>query len=410
MRGTSSIAAPTRATGRATGRASAIAATCPAVRVLITSGALGQVGGMQAYVRDLAAWLLARGHTPVVYGPRHGRTAAQLGRLTVPVTDDLATLGAAPDVIHGNSTVETMTALLHFPATPAIFVCHGWRTEGLGVPHFPRIVHYVAVDDTVADRVIYKEGVPPEKLTVLLNAVDTTRFPPRATPLPPRPKRALVFGNAAHAAGHVAVIEDVCRRADIDVDVVGEFAGNAVDAPEEILGRYDLVFAKAKCALEAMAAGNAVVLCEGTGIGGMVTIENVERLRRLNFGIRTLQTLLTPEAVSEAVAAYDANDAARVSAVIRETASADVLHEQLLALYERAIDDYAHAPCPSHEDESRAAAKFLRDFVEATQPSESNLNLVAQATHRILRAPVVGRALTRVARWIIERGKDGGEL
>lgn len=380
------------------------------MRVLITSGALGQVGGMQAYVRDLAAWLLARGHTPVVYGPRHGRTAAQLGRLTVPVTDDLVTLGAAPDIIHGNSAVETMTALLHFPAAPAVFVCHGWRVEGPGVPHFPRVLHYVAVDDTVADRVLYKEGVAPEKVTVLLNAVDVERFPPRATPLPAKPKRALVFGNAAHAAGHVAIIEDVCRRAGIDVDVVGEFAGTAVDAPEQILGNYDLVFAKAKCALEAMAAGAAVVLCEGTGIGGVVTTANVERLRRLNFGIRALQVPLTIESASEALAAYDADDAARVAALIRERASADVLHEQLLALYERVIDEFARTPRASHEDESRAAAKFLRDFVESTRPSESNLNLVAQATHRILRAPFVGRTLTRVARWVVERGKDGGEL
>src|SRR5207244_3847329 len=132
----------------------------PAVRVLITGGALDSVGGVQAYVRDLAAWLLSQGHAPIVYGPRHGRAAAQLGRLTVPVTDDLETVAVTPDVIHGNSAMETMTALLHFPQTPAVFVCHSWRAERVA-PHFPRILHYVAVDDTCADRLLSKEGIAP---------------------------------------------------------------------------------------------------------------------------------------------------------------------------------------------------------------------------------------------------------
>ncbi len=377
-----------------------------AVRVLITSGSLDVVGGVQAYVRDLAAWLLAHGHAPIVYGPRHGRAAAQLGRLTVPLTDDLASLGLAPDVIHGNSVVEAMTALLHFAQTPAIFVCHGWRAD-VSAPRFPRILRYVAVDDTCADRLTFKEGIPPEKLEVLLNAVDVARFRPRATPLPPRPRRALIFGNAAHAATHVAVVEQACKRAGIEVDVVGELAGTAVEAPESILGQYDLIFAKAKCALEAMASGAAVIVCEGSGLAGMVSSANVARLRRLNFGIRSLTTPLTVDTVSQAIVAYDSDDAATVSKLIRETASSDTLHRQLLALYQAVAEEYAGgAGRASWPEESRAAAAFLRSFAEASRPSESNLNLVAQAVHRILRAPVLGPALTGMARWVVNRGKD----
>jgi len=357
-------------------------------------------------VRDLAAWLLSQGHAPIVYGPRHGRAAAQLGRLTVPLTDDLTTVGIAPDVIHGNSAAETMTALLHFARTPAIFVCHGWRAE-VAAPLFPRILRYVAVDDTCADRLLFKEGIPPEKLEVFLNAVDTTRFRARATPLPPRPKRALVFGNAAHAATQVAVIEQACKRAGIEVDVVGEFAGTAVEAPETILGQYDLIFAKAKCALEGMASGAAVIVCEGSGIAGMVSTENVARLRRLNFGIRCLTEPLTVDAVMRAIEAYDSDDAAKVSALIRDRASSETLHRQLLALYQSVAEEHAAgAGQASWEDEGRAAAAFLRSFVEAGRPSESNLNLVVQALHRILRAPVVGPALTGVARWVVNRGRD----
>jgi len=381
------------------------------VRVLITVGALGPIGGAQAYVRDLAVWLLRQGHLPVVYGPEHGRTAAQLARLTIPVTDDLSTLGVAPDLIHGNSAVETMTALMHFTKTPAIFVCHGWRPDITGAPGFPRILHYVAVDDTCADRLLCKESVPPEKLTVLLNGVDTARFPPRAVPLPARPARALVFGNAAHAAGHAAIVEEACRRAGIALDVVGEFAGTAVDAPETMLRNYDLVFAKAKCALEGMASGAAVIVCEGSGLGGLVTTQNLERLRRLNFGIRTLMlTALTVESVSREIAAYDASDATAVAATIRATATADTLHEQLLQLYESVLEEHRRKEPEGWEAESHAAASFLRLLASERRPADANLNLVVQAAHRVLRAPIVGPTLTRVARWIVNRGKEGGRL
>jgi hypothetical protein len=376
----------------------------------MTCGGLDHVAGVQTYVRDLAAWLLANGHAPIVYGPRHGRTAAQLERLTVPVTDDLATIGVTPDIIHGNSSVETMTALLHFAQTPAIYVCHGWRSD-FDAPRFPRILQYVAVDDTCADRLLYKEGIPPEQITVLLNAVDPTRFRSRAEALPPRPKRAVIFGNGAHAATHAAIIEQACSRAGIDVDIVGEFAGTAVEHPETVLGAYDLVFAKAKCALEGMASGAAVIVCEGAGLGGLVTTDNVARLRRLNFGIRTLSTPLTVDAVSAAIAAYDARDAANVSRIIRDTASSDSLYEQTLDLCESVIRDFANRTrAASWPDESRAAAAYLRCVTEAMRPSESNLNLIAQAAHRILRAPFVGRPLTRVARWIVNRGRNGGAL
>ncbi len=379
-----------------------------AVKILLTCGGLGAVAGVQAYVRDLAAWLLAHGHAPIVYGPRHGRTAAQLGRLTVPVTDDLTTIGVAPDVIHGNSSVETMTALLYFTQTPALYVCHGWRAD-FDAPRFPRILQYVAVDDTCADRLLYRESIPPEKIVTLLNAVDTGRFRTRPEPLPSVPRRALVFGNSAHAASHVAVIERACRQAGIAVDVVGEFAGTAVENPESVLTRYDLVFAKAKCALEGMASGAAVIVCEGPGLAGLVTTSNVARLRRLNFGIRSLSTPLTVEGVSAAIAAYDPHDAANVSKIIRDTASADDLHQQTLTLCESVVEEYTSSTSDrSWQEESRAAATYLRFVAEAMRPSESNLNLIAQAAHRILRTPVVGPPLARVARWIVNRGRDGG--
>src|SRR6476620_6676683 len=105
------------------------------MRILIASPALDDIGGVQTYERDLACWLLDRGHSPVVYSTALGKAARHLDRLAVPVTDNLASIGFVPDIIHGDGVTETMVALLHFTATPAIFVCHGW--DILVAPAFP---------------------------------------------------------------------------------------------------------------------------------------------------------------------------------------------------------------------------------------------------------------------------------
>jgi hypothetical protein len=136
------------------------------MRVLSAGHSLGEIGGVQRYERDLASWLLACGHSPVVYATELGDAARQLDALTIPVVDDL-TVTAPVDVIHGDSAVETMAALLHFSTTPAVFVCHGWEDIGRTTPRFPRILRYVAVDDTCADRLLTRAGIAPERISVL---------------------------------------------------------------------------------------------------------------------------------------------------------------------------------------------------------------------------------------------------
>jgi hypothetical protein len=381
------------------------------MRVLITNASLDALGGTQAYVRDLAFWLLAQGHSPVVYSLRLGETARQLERRTVPVTRDLATVSVAPDIIHGNSATETMIALLQFPATPAIFVCHGWTGPAADPPRFPRILRYVAVDETCADRLVMRCGIPAQSVVVLLNAVDPERFVKRGD-LPERPGRALVFSNTAHALTHRDAVADACRRAGIALDVVGLYSGNSVEEPEAILGRYDLVFAKAKCALEAMACGAAVILCDARGLGGMVRAADVPRLRRLNFGARCLDEPLSVESISRAIAAYDPVDAAAVSEEIRRTAASDGLHGEILALYGAVIEEYKSASFRAawQNGESLAAAQFLRGMAEGADPDAqmSRLTPIIQAMHRLLSAPVIGPSLTRGARWLLHRRRPSG--
>lgn len=65
----------------------------PGLTVLLTNHTLGDRGGSDLFVRDVAASLLSRGHRPV-YSPLLGTVAEDLRVATVPVTSDLDSPGA----------------------------------------------------------------------------------------------------------------------------------------------------------------------------------------------------------------------------------------------------------------------------------------------------------------------------
>src|SRR5215210_4067710 len=154
--------------------------------VLIVNATLASLTGTETYVRDLALGLLRKGHSPIVYAPELGQIAQELRRATVPVVDNLTSVGVTPDIIHGNHNTELMTALLHFETVPAVFFCHSWIDWISSPPYHPRILAYVAVDDTCRDRLVLQHNIPQDRVQVRLHGVDLERFRPRA-PLPERP-------------------------------------------------------------------------------------------------------------------------------------------------------------------------------------------------------------------------------
>ena len=329
------------------------------MRILITNNTLGMRAGSELYVRDLASRLLQCGHTPIAYSTTLGEVARELREMTVPVIASLDMLTVPPDIIHGQHHVETMTALLHFRQVPAIFFCHGWLPWEEIPPHFPRILRYVAVDHTCRDRLTYEHAIPEECVRVIFNFVDLQRFNVRP-PLPARPKRALVFSNNMCAATHLGAVQEACARAGIELDVIGASVGQPCAQPEQVLGRYDLVFAKARCALEALAVGTAVILCDTPGVGPMVTTGELEQLRQLNFGIRTLRDSLHPDVLTREIARYDAVDAAEVSRRIRASAGLEAAVDDIVALYREVLCEYTTSHVVDAEAEGRAAATYLR--------------------------------------------------
>jgi hypothetical protein len=218
--------------------------------------------------------------------------------------------------------------------------------------------------------------------------------------LPAQPARALVFSNGAKETTHLGAVREACRRRGLTVDVIGSDAGNVATRPQDILGQYDIVFAKARCALEAMAVGSAVVLCDIKGVGPMVTASELDRLRGLNFGIRTLREKIDADVLEKEIARYDPADAATVSQRIRNSAGREAAIDQIFALYEEVLSAFAGGARRDRDAETRAEAAYLRHL---SRHYETELNSILKSRtfvwrKRMLTLPIVGGMLRAIAR------------
>ncbi|MDA8015863.1 MAG: glycosyltransferase [Thermoanaerobaculia bacterium] len=328
------------------------------MRILLTNHTLDVRSGSELYVRDVALALLAREHEPIACSRHLGEVARELRQATVSVVDDPDCLSTAPDLIHAQHHLEAMTALTRFPEAPAIYVCHGWLPSEEAPPLHPRILRYVAVDQLVRQRLVDECGISPERVVVHHNFVDLQRFRLRAALARP-PTRALVFSHQISETAGLPELRLACESHGIQLDGIGRRMGSATATPEEELRDYDIVFAKARAAMEALAVGCAVVLCDAAGLGPMVTSADLERLRSLNFGVRLLRYPITVDGVAERLQLYDPDDARAATHWIRENVGLDRAVDKLVQLYDDVLTEHASSSYDQAE-QARAVSRYLR--------------------------------------------------
>ncbi len=323
------------------------------MRILITNIMLAMRSGTELFVEHLADWLRQQGHTPVLYAPLIGPLGEEMRRRGHRVHDRIEQLQEPPDVIHGQHCGPTMTALAAFPAVPALFVSHSIASEFDRPPVHPNILRYFAVSFLVRERWASGE-VPIDRISVLRNPVDLDRFPRRAA-LPDRPRRAVLV---AKVPGHVEAVRQACAAHGLDVAEVGGAVGRVVPDLSGLFRDADLVFASGRSALEAAASGCAVVLVDGEGMHGLIRAADIERVADLNCGVGALVHPPAAEALSDAIAGYDAADAAAVTDSLRSTHSLDAQGQRLLDTY--AILREAGPPSAGA---GLAMARFVESYV-----------------------------------------------
>ncbi len=307
------------------------------IRVLILNRQLDDRTGTETYTCDLASELSKLGHIPMVYTPCLGSIGLELRDKGIAVVNDIDQIPEQPDIIQGHHYIETCLASLYFPQVPAIFVCHdrsSWHSEP---PATSTILKYIAVDYHCLDRLI-ENSIPRSKTQILYNAVNLERFKLRSTPLPDKPQKVLILSNRADYDNYIKPIATACSELGISLNIVGRAVGSFCEKPEEILGQYDVVFAKARCAMEAMACGAAVITCDIPGCNAMVTMKSIGHYRKYNFGMRILTNPVTTGFIKRQLQAYNPKQAGNVTAWIRRNASLGDLARQYITLYKQLIE------------------------------------------------------------------------
>jgi Glycosyltransferase Family 4 len=340
--------------------------------VLLTNVWLTERGGSETVVRDVALGLLRRGHRPIVYSPALGPPAEEMAHSGISVIDDLRQLAETPAIIHAHHAVPCGEALIRFPQTPAIYVCHSFSLWMEAPVHFPQIGAYVAVDEACRDRLVHTEGIAPEHVTIVRNAVDLRRIPPRLQPPRTRPQRVLAFSKAA------AMPEPriACERLGLEYHALGSGIGRTVARPEHELVNFDLVFASGRAALEAMCCGCAVVACDLRGSAGLVTPQNFDVLRVHNFGLRCLDEAVTVDHCVREVGRYDPEQAGLVMRRARDEADFEKVLDRFEGLYAEVLAGPRRPTITAHAHE-RAVAQFLHNYLPR-RPGDSRWPWMAE--------------------------------
>jgi hypothetical protein len=309
------------------------------MNILITNVFISEYTGTETYVKELAIELMNRGHSVEVFTLFMGKLAQELIEKGINVASNLKELKLTPDIIHAHHNITTLKVLKVFKFTPVIYFIHD-RTTIFDYPfRHKNILKYVAVDYNCKERYYIENDFKEDEIEVVFNWANTDRFRLKEL-INPQPKRALVFSNYLNENNIYPDIRAACVELGIELDIIGSSSGNPCLKPEEILQKYDLVFAKAKAAIEAMATGASVIVCDYRGLGGMVTILNMEHFRKFNFGMKLMTNAPTKDHLIAEIKKYNSSEIIKVSEyIIKESDFLSVV-TRLEIIYSELIIDF----------------------------------------------------------------------
>jgi hypothetical protein len=304
------------------------------MRILISNIDVTGRTGTEMYVRDLSQAFHMRGHEVEIFTSNRGPLADEIEAFGVSVRTELREL-SLPDIIHAQHTYESLALAAHFPGVPMVYVGHDATALFDHPLRLTQIQRYIPVDDSVRERFVERLGISEDRVTVVPNLIDFSRFRERG-PLPAHPQRVLLWSNYA-GPSEARCAREFCQERGMEFHAVGRHFGNLQANPGDLPAQYDVVIAKGRCALESAAAGAAVIYGDAAGCGGMFQskrfLENGGRMA----GRKWLTEAFQPSALRRAMDNYDPEDAAQVSRIVRRTYGEANVVAQLLQIYTQAL-------------------------------------------------------------------------
>jgi hypothetical protein len=248
----------------------------PPVRVVLANQGFAHSGGTEVYLLTVAEHFQRLGHEVSIYAHDLGPFSEHARIRGVRAYNELHELPGDCDALLTQDAVVAYELADRYPDARHVFrVCSD--IYSLSVP--PQLDGVVDVFLALSDRYARLAGAcavttRPLRLRV---PIDIDRLTPLG-PIRPRPRRAVMLGN--YPDRH-ELVREVWGRHGVEVTVVGgseqryDVAAAVADA--------DIVVAKARAALDAMACGRAVYVFDMFGGDGWVTPDCYAALEADNF-------------------------------------------------------------------------------------------------------------------------------
>lgn len=241
------------------------------MRILTSSLTLDQAG-VPTYTYTMVRELERLGHEVWVYSPYGGYYAKQMRtvqHMSIPT----------PDVIVAQHTPCAYDLKAAFPDVPFIFSAHGTIPD-IEQPPVDLDVHlYTAINTMVVDHLVAR-GAPADRIVILRDFVDTTRFRPLA-PLRTDIPHVLFISNYKKWKNY-KVLSAACAELGYPLTCVGAPYGRSRDIVADI-NRADLIVSWGRGILEGMSCGRAVLSYDKIRGDGYLTEENYYEAREHNF-------------------------------------------------------------------------------------------------------------------------------
>lgn len=236
-------------------------------------------GGTEVHLVTIAEQLRRLGHDVTIYSPEIGPFGDHMRRRGLEVSDSLRALPESCDVAFAQDAIVVHELAQRYPAALSVFRVCGDVFDFQLPPQLHGVVDLVVVTSDRYERVAQAAAVPVPVLRLRV-PIDTDRLVPLGT-IRERPERAVVLGNYGERD---ELVRDVWGRAGLELRCVG---GDRPDVQRydvaDAVADADIVVAKGRAALDAMACARAVYVFDIFGGDGWVTPETYASFEADNF-------------------------------------------------------------------------------------------------------------------------------
>jgi|GEM_PF-119892 len=210
-------------------------------------------------------------------------------------------------VIHSHSRVSCKLSYIasRLCGVPMIYTAHGHHHVHLSKKLFPAYGEYtLAICENVRDQIIKELHWDKDKIEILRNGIDGSRYSPVHVPVKPEVPTVSIIGRLSGPKGDVAykVLEEICIKNPIDASIRINVVGGMV-IPERFkkfqnrvslsgfvgkvsdqIANSSVIIGSGRVAIESLMMGKPTIAFGEATYEGLVTTDNYQKVLRSNFG------------------------------------------------------------------------------------------------------------------------------